>query len=50
MTNDTNNTVRRETIHLMRRRCFEWDYSSRYIYMITIELVETANMPVSNLA
>ena len=32
--------VRRETIHHMGRRCFEWDYSSRCIYMITVELAD----------
>ncbi len=40
MTADPNNTVRRETIHHMGRRCFEWDYSSRCIYMITVELAD----------
>ncbi len=40
MTNYPNSTVRRETIHHMGRRCFEWDYSSRCIYMITVELAD----------
>ena len=40
MTNNPNNTVRRETIHHMGRRCFEWDYSSRCIYMITVVLAD----------
>ncbi len=40
MTNYPNNIVRRETIHHMGRRCFEWDYSSRCIYMITVELAD----------
>ena len=40
MTADPNNTVRRETNHHMGRRCFEWDYSSRCIYMITVELAD----------
>ena len=41
MTDEPHNTVRRETIHHMGRRCFEWDYSSRCIYMITVELADT---------
>ena len=40
MTDKPHNTVRRETIHHMGRRCFEWDYSSRCIYMITVELAD----------
>ena len=40
MTADPNNKVRREVIHHMGRRCFEWDYSSRCIYMITVELAD----------
>ncbi len=40
MTDEPHNTVRRETIHHMGRRCFEWDYSSRCIYMITVELAD----------
>jgi len=40
MTDNPNSTVRRETIHHMGRRCFEWDYSSRCIYMITVELAD----------
>ncbi len=40
MTADPNNTLCREVIHHMGRRCFEWDYSSRCIYMITVELAD----------
>ncbi len=40
MTADPNNPLRCETIHHMGRRCFEWDYSSRCIYMITVELAD----------
>ncbi len=36
MTGKPNNTVRCETIHHMGRRCLDWDYSSRCIYMVTI--------------
>jgi len=31
---------REETIHHMGRRCREWDYSSRGIYMVTVNLME----------
>lgn len=33
-------TVRQELKHHMGRRCFNWDYSSRCIYMITITLAD----------
>lgn len=33
-------TVRQEVKHHMGRRCFNWDYSSRCIYMITITLAD----------
>lgn len=36
MTAEYNSTVRQEVKHHMGRRCFNWDYSSRCIYMITI--------------
>ena len=32
--------VRQEVKHHMGRRCFDWDYSSRCIYMITITLAD----------
>ena len=38
MTAELNSTVRQEVKHHMGRRCFNWDYSSRCIYMITITL------------
>ena len=31
---------RRETIHHMGRRCRDWDYGARAIYMITVSLKE----------
>lgn len=30
------NAVRQPVKHHMGRRCFNWDYTSRYIYMITL--------------
>ena len=36
MTAEHKSTVRQELEHHMGRRCFNWDYSSRCIYMITI--------------
>ena len=35
---DDNGALRRVTIHSMKRRCRDWDYRSRCIYMITLEL------------
>ena len=40
MTAEYNSTVRQEVKHHMGRRCFNWDYSSRCIYMITIVLAD----------
>ena len=40
MTAEYNSTVRQEVKHHMGRRCFNWDYSSRCIYMITITLAD----------
>jgi len=40
MTVEHNSTVRLEVKHHMGRRCFNWDYSSRCIYMITITLAD----------
>lgn len=38
MTAEYNSAVMQEVKRQMGRRCFNWDYSSRYIYMITITL------------
>lgn len=38
MTDEQKSAVRQEVKHHMGRRCFNWDYSSRCIYMITITL------------
>lgn len=40
MTAELNSEVRQEVKHHMGRRCFNWDYSSRCIYMITITLAD----------
>ena len=40
MTAEYNSAVRQEVKHHMGRRCFNWDYSSRCIYMITITLAD----------
>lgn len=40
MTAEHKSAVRQEVKHHMGRRCFDWDYSSRCIYMITIELAD----------
>lgn len=40
MTAELNNAVRQEVKRQMGRRCFNWDYSSRCIYMITIVLAD----------
>jgi REP element-mobilizing transposase RayT len=40
MTVEHNSAVRQEVKHHMGRRCFNWDYSSRCIYMITITLAD----------
>ena len=40
MTAEYNSAVRQEVRHHMGRRCFNWDYSSRCIYMITIVLAD----------
>ena len=40
MTVEHNSAVRQEVKHHMGRRCFNWDYSSRCIYMITIVLAD----------
>ncbi|MBO4286609.1 MAG: transposase [Kiritimatiellae bacterium] len=40
MTDELKNAVRQEVKHHMGRRCFNWDYSSRCIYMITITLAD----------
>lgn len=33
-------SIRRETLHHMGRRCLEWDYGARAIYMVTVTLEE----------
>lgn len=40
MTAEHKSEVRQEVKHHMGRRCFNWDYSSRCIYMITIILAD----------
>ena len=40
MINEQKSGVRQEVKHHMGRRCFNWDYSSRCIYMITITLAD----------
>ena len=40
MTDEQKSGVRQEVKHHMGRRCFNWDYSSRCIYMITIVLAD----------
>ena len=40
MINGQKSGVRQEVKHHMGRRCFNWDYSSRCIYMITITLAD----------
>ena len=40
MTAEHKSTVMQEVKHHMGRRCFNWDYSSRCIYMITITLAD----------
>ena len=40
MVAEYNSAVRQEVKHHMGRRCFNWDYSSRCIYMITIVLAD----------
>ena len=40
MTAELNSAVRQPVKHHMGRRCFNWDYSSRFIYMITITLAD----------
>ena len=40
MTDEQQSAVRQEVKHHMGRRCFNWDYSSRCIYMITITLAD----------
>ena len=40
MTAEHKSEVRQEVKHHMGRRCFNWDYSSRCIYMITITLAD----------
>ena len=33
-------SLRRQTLHHMGRRCLEWDYGARAIYMVTVTLKE----------
>ena len=40
MTDEQKSAVRHEVKHHMGRRCFNWNYSSRCIYMITITLAD----------
>ena len=40
MTAEYKSAVRQDVKHHMGRRCFNWDYSSRCIYMITITLAD----------
>ena len=40
MTAEYKSGVRQPVKHHMGRRCFNWDYTSRCIYMITITLAD----------
>ena len=40
MTDEQKSGVRQPVKHHMGRRCFNWDYTSRCIYMITITLAD----------
>ena len=46
---DENGALCRETIHTMKRRCRDWDYRSRCIYMITIELADRRTQALGKL-
>ena len=46
---DENGAFRRETIHSMKRRCRDWDYRSRCIYMITLELADRCSKALGRL-
>ena len=50
MTDEQKSTVRQDVKHHMGRRCFDWDYSSRCIYMITITLVDRSRPILGRLA
>ena len=50
MTAEQKRAVRQEVKHHMGRRCFNWDYSSRCIYMITITLVDRSRPVLGRLA
>ena len=46
---DENGALRRETIHTMKRRCRDWDYRARCIYMITVELADRPSKALGRL-
>ena len=46
---DENGAFRRETIHTMKRRCRDWDYRARCIYMITVELADRPSKALGRL-
>ncbi|MBO7654270.1 MAG: transposase [Kiritimatiellae bacterium] len=50
MTDEQKSGVRQEVKHHMGRRCFDWDYSSRCIYMITITLADRSRPVLGQLA
>ena len=49
MTDEKKSAVRHEVKHRMGRRCFNWDYSSRCIYMITITLADRSRPALGQL-
>ena len=46
---DASGRLRRETVHSMKRRCRDWDYRSRCIYMITVELADRRSKALGRL-
>ena len=46
---DENGALRRETVPSMKRRCRDWDYRSRCIYMITVELADRRSKALGRL-
>ena len=46
---DENGAQRRETVPSMKRRCRDWDYRSRCIYMITVELADRRSKALGRL-
>ena len=46
---DESGRLRREAVHSMKRRCRDWDYRSRCIYMITVELADRRSKALGRL-